>query len=216
MFLTSIYGLFRQELGTPNYWNSWFHNKNWTEGLAEHNRCPIHHYSKVPILVLVLVEQRGRGADKGKNSGTYHRTCLTSPLGTGHKLVRVLEEREVNIVGYVPRQLGHGMGTKFLKEVLDNCILAAPGRWKEGRDIRQTKKLYDIGMLSNSLVLDFSQKQPPNQGKVGWQPSVSFKMRPTDSCSLVTAIFQEIHTTDREPQIGWWVIGIKSLVLPGS
>jgi len=28
--------------------------------------------------------------------------------------------------GYVPRQLGHGMGTKFLKEVLDNCILTTP------------------------------------------------------------------------------------------
>jgi len=42
-------------------------------------------------------------------------------------LVRVLKEREVNMVGYVPRQLGHGMGTKFPKEVPDNCILAAAG-----------------------------------------------------------------------------------------
>lgn len=30
---------------------------------------------------------------------------------------------EVNLFGYVPRQLGHGMGAKFLK---DNCILTTP------------------------------------------------------------------------------------------
>ena len=66
---------------------------------------------------------KGKGADKGENSGTYHHTC------TFDKLVRVLEEREVNMVGYVPRQLGHGMGTKFPKDVrvLANCILAAAG-----------------------------------------------------------------------------------------
>jgi len=39
---------------------------------------------------------------------------------------RPKEEHEVNMFGYVPRQLGHGMGTKFLKEVLDNCILTTP------------------------------------------------------------------------------------------
>lgn len=74
---------------------------------------------------MVLVEQRERGQIKAKI--LVHITYLTPPLGTGDKLVRVLEEREVNMVGYVPRQLGHGMGTKFPKEVLDNCILAAAG-----------------------------------------------------------------------------------------
>ena len=34
--------------------------------------------------------------------------------------------------GYVPRQLGHGMGTKFLKEVLDNCILTTPTAVEKG------------------------------------------------------------------------------------
>lgn len=35
--------------------------------------------------------------------------------------------------GYVPRQLGHGMGTKFLKEVLDNCILTTPTAVEKGQ-----------------------------------------------------------------------------------
>jgi hypothetical protein len=46
--------------------------------------------------------------------------------GTGYKLVRVLKEREVNIVGYVPRQLGHGMGTQFPKYRITVSWLTEP------------------------------------------------------------------------------------------
>jgi hypothetical protein len=45
---------------------------------------------------------------------------------------RPKEEHEVNMFGYVPRQLGHGMGTKFLKEVPDNCILTTPTAVEKG------------------------------------------------------------------------------------
>lgn len=109
--------------------------------MAGHNRCSIYQ----PCFGYGRTE--GKEADKGKNSGTHHHTCLTSPLGTGYKLVRVLKEREVNIVGYVPRQLGHGMGTKFPKEVPDNCILAHRAVEKRAEILgrpRNSTKYYDF------------------------------------------------------------------------
>jgi len=81
---------------------------------------------------LLLVERKGRGHTRKK---IWYIPPYQSDFTSSHWPqvgTRPKEEHEVNMFGYVPRQLGHGMGTKFLKEVLDNCILTTPTAVEKG------------------------------------------------------------------------------------
>lgn len=69
-------------------------------------------------------------------------------------------------------------------------------------------------LVSNSLVLDFSQKQPTRESVVGslrsapkrdQLPLVTSKSAVFSCCHFPRNLY---HTTDQEAQIGWWVIGI--------
>lgn len=76
---------------------------------------------------------------------------------------------EVNMLGYVSKQLGHwiGIGTKFRKQVWDDWIILTNSSWKEGRNIRQ---IYKEKLVFQLPDVRFFFLEAANQGKGGWQP----------------------------------------------
>ena len=184
MFHTSIYGLFGQEFDTPKsqllepfYSTTRTEQKPsvLTKGLPEHNRCSIYH---CPIRVLVLlVEQRGRGQIKAKI--LVHIT-IPAPLTSWYESWRNVRSTWLDM--YRDNQVT-AWAQNFQRKYWITVSWRQPAveKWAEilGRPGNSTKQ---NARFQFPGVRFFSEAA--NQGKCGWQPSVSFKMRPTASCDV--------------------------------